>query len=520
MPKPLSASALLKQQSPRNTQGSGSAPGSNFNFNSGVNRLAVIQNDQSDNGNGRPRSNSVKRKNPEGPSFANVVAKNAHNVGPNNDGNCEIDVGTEIAKANSFVDKIAEEISLRELDPVLVGLFSYLCDAIRSVTAVQAKLSGSNENAAPRVDPAPNPAPNPVPRDPPVMVSLGAIPKKPRQDNEGFIPVVNSRQSRLPTVSAAHGNFSKPSGPLTTSQNHGNNTNRRTLSQSSSTLPRPRIESIANDGRGHNPDNNKNTDKKFKELVRDAERSTLIFNLDMGKVPVINKDTISKRATMALTNMAAKKEKSNTSIPSREAIEAIDDVLGAACDMTFFGNGTKTYRRPNDRNNGAFCTVPVCYVFADRDTRVRAEKILRSQCGVNCGTPYPPVIRECIRQVVNDVKKEFPDNFVRVTVDTNHMVFKVARKPPDDAADPTWGYRKVDIPIPVEVRELGSGWVPRGFKLEIPPCSPDKPDEMSQNMDTENTEQMSSESVSAVGAGSGSRSGPGTETQGPEISVG
>jgi hypothetical protein len=174
------------------------------------------------------------------------------------------------------------------------------------------------------------------------MVSLEAIPKKPRQDYDGFVPVVNSRQSRLPTVSAAHGNIPKPSGPHTTSQNHGNISNRRTLSQYSNTLLRPRIESTANDGRGHNPNN---TDKKFKELIRDAELSTLIFNLDMGKVPVINKDTISKRATMALTNMAAKKEKSNTRIPSRDAIEAIDDVLGAACDITFFGNGTKTYKR-------------------------------------------------------------------------------------------------------------------------------------------------------------------------------
>jgi hypothetical protein len=151
MPKPFSASALLKQQSPRTTQGSGSAPGSNFTYNLGTNRFAVLQNDHLGNGNGRPRSNSIKRKNPEGPSFANVVAKNAQPAGTSNDSNCEVDIGTEIAKANSFVDKIAEEISLRDLDPVLVGLFSYLCDAVRSITAVQAKMTGNSENAVPRL---------------------------------------------------------------------------------------------------------------------------------------------------------------------------------------------------------------------------------------------------------------------------------------------------------------------------------------------------------------------------------
>jgi hypothetical protein len=49
--------------------------------------------------------------------------------------------------------------------------------------------------------------------------------------------------------------------------------------------------------------------KLFKESIRDAERSTLVFNLDMGKVPIMNKETISKKATLSHTSMAAKKRK-------------------------------------------------------------------------------------------------------------------------------------------------------------------------------------------------------------------
>jgi hypothetical protein len=51
--------------------------------------------------------------------------------------------------------------------------------------------------------------------------------------------------------------------------------------------------------------------KKFKEAIKDAERSTLIFNLDMGKVPIMNRETMNRKATLALTSMAARKEKKN-----------------------------------------------------------------------------------------------------------------------------------------------------------------------------------------------------------------
>jgi hypothetical protein len=39
--------------------------------------------------------------------------------------------------------------------------------------------------------------------------------------------------------------------------------------------------------------------RKFRDCIRTAERSTIIFNLDMGHVPVMNKETMSKRATMS-----------------------------------------------------------------------------------------------------------------------------------------------------------------------------------------------------------------------------
>jgi hypothetical protein len=94
--------------------------------------------------------------------------------------------------------------------------------------------------------------------------------------------------------------------------------------------------------------------KKFKDAIKEAERSTLIFNLDMGKVPVLNKETMSRRATLALTTMAAQKEKKPGSIPSFEAVEAIDDVLSIVKDMTLYGNETRTYKKRVTKGVAAF----------------------------------------------------------------------------------------------------------------------------------------------------------------------
>ena len=78
--------------------------------------------------------------------------------------------------------------------------------------------------------------------------------------------------------------------------------------------------------------------KRFADAVKEAEKSTLIFNLNMGTVPIMNKDTMATKATLALTTMAAAKEGKQTSTPSNEAVTALDDVLSLASDMSFFGN--------------------------------------------------------------------------------------------------------------------------------------------------------------------------------------
>jgi hypothetical protein len=208
--------------------------------------------------------------------------------------------------------------------------------------------------------------------------------------------------------------------------------------------------------------------KKFKEAIKDAEKSTLIFNLNLGKVPVINQETLSTRVSVALTEMAAVEEDKQGNIPTEETLNAIDDVLSVAKGMKFYGKSTKSFRSNKDPRSGSFCTIPVRYDFSDVDTRIFAENILKEKCKVQCATPYPTVVRECIKQLVDSTKVEYPDNFVRVSVDTGNMCFKVYRRKMVDKnfkGKKEWFTVDDSIPIPPEALDLTLRRVPEGFVL-------------------------------------------------------
>ncbi len=88
--------------------------------------------------------------------------------------------------------------------------------------------------------------------------------------------------------------------------------------------------------------------RKFGEAIRDAERSTLCFNLDMGNVPIMNKHTISEKASLALAKMAAAAE--NRNFPSPDKIEALDDITSMVTNMELYGqvpNSTQVRTLPD-----------------------------------------------------------------------------------------------------------------------------------------------------------------------------
>ena len=234
--------------------------------------------------------------------------------------------------------------------------------------------------------------------------------------------------------------------------------------------PRIQKSNVPVDNEGVDP-----TVQKFREAVRNAEKSSLLLNLDLGKVPIMNQNTISAKATGALTTMAAATEGKNGIVPSEEAVTAIDDVLSMVKSMQFFGKSTKTYKNARDPKSGSFCTIPIRYDFKDKDTRIRAETMLREKCKVHCSTPYPTLLRETIRQVISHVKVNYPDNQVKVNVDLKNLGLKVSRRPPSEGGRlQYWKEHDRLIPIPAEAYDIGARKIPDNFVVRDLPDSPAK----------------------------------------------
>ena len=201
--------------------------------------------------------------------------------------------------------------------------------------------------------------------------------------------------------------------------------------------------------------------QRFRDLVQNAEKSTLLFNLDMGRVPIINKESMGVKATKALTAMAAAAEERPASNPSRDTVDAIDDALSVADKISFFGSSTKSCKGTGE-NSGSYCTIPVCYTFPDKETRAKAEQVLRSRCKVSCTTPYPQALRACIKQVLDSGRRARPEDYCAVKVDLPKLSFGISWRAKNTA---NWSKYDNLIPIPGEVVHFPSKVQEGGYQL-------------------------------------------------------
>jgi hypothetical protein len=362
----------------------------------------------------RPRSQSVKRKNSGDfsgqMSYSEIASGNTVSAQEKVSKIEEINVG--IATVQSVCDKVTTDIGSGTFDPAVVTLLTLLNDAIVGINNNQKKLLElhSEKNTTACV---------PIPGNSNDFVTQ----KKPRQE--------------LPTT---------------------NYVDLATISQRSrSTLPTPR----AIDPQV----------KKFKDSVREAEKSTLVFNLNMGKTPIINQETMSTRVTQAITAKAAELDGMPGKFPKEETIAALDDVLSIVKGMKFYGRATKTYTNARDNLSGSYCTIPVRYDFSDKESRMFAESVFRDKCKLQCSTPYPLVLRETIKQIVEQVKSCYPDHFVKVNVDTSDMSLEVWKRPmlaEGQTGKKFWSRVHSGIPIPKECLDTSARKVPDGFKVTIP----------------------------------------------------
>jgi len=107
-----------------------------------------------------------------------------------------------------------------------------------------------------------------------------------------------------------------------------------------------RERSTSRQHRSENENGRTAQENSFVKSVKDAERSILLFNLNLGNTPIMNPTTVSGKVTLSLLNLM--KEKENTPVPTQEAKDFIDDILSQVVKMEFYGSKTVPCKIPGN----------------------------------------------------------------------------------------------------------------------------------------------------------------------------
>jgi hypothetical protein len=202
--------------------------------------------------------------------------------------------------------------------------------------------------------------------------------------------------------------------------------------------------------------------RKVKLAIRDAEKKTLLFNLDLGRVPTMNKESLSTKVTLALSSKASS---GKHDYDIKDAEDTIDDVLSCS-KLEFLGTASRKFfnkKNPADPRNETFCTVPVKFEFKDKDTRIQAEKSLRKICKVSCAVPYPKKLREILDRLLKEGKKKCPESYIRTRVNVDSLTIDVHAK-----TETGWLDLELGCAIPLNICDNVNLPLPSGSQVTDP----------------------------------------------------
>jgi hypothetical protein len=185
--------------------------------------------------------------------------------------------------------------------------------------------------------------------------------------------------------------------------------------------------------------------KKVKQVLREAEKKTVLFNLDLGKNPAMNKKTLSRKVTEALGTSL---KSGNHDYHIGDAEEVLDDILSCS-KLEFLGTQSKLFfndKNSEDPRNNNMYTLPVRMEFADRERRFEAEVMLRKLCKVSCNVPYPKKLRTQLLDLVKQGKAKQPNCFIRTRVNVEKLTVEAHAKTANG-----WVDLGLQRPIPLDI---------------------------------------------------------------------
>ncbi len=184
----------------------------------------------------------------------------------------------------------------------------------------------------------------------------------------------------------------------------------------------------------------------FDAAVKDAEKSILIHNLNLGQSPTLNPATISSKITAALLLCVAQLDPLAEGVVTAGVKDTIDDIIGMVKGMTLFGTCTRPNRNPlKSEDNGKFFTVPVKLTFANKQVAIRVTEVLKGTYKLPITTPYHKSLRACFTHVQKKVRALNPGYQVRVNLDAKNRLLKASVRPAEKCP---WELLTETFPLP------------------------------------------------------------------------
>jgi hypothetical protein len=209
----------------------------------------------------------------------------------------------------------------------------------------------------------------------------------------------------------------------------------------------------------------------FITAVREAERSVVIYNLNLGQSPLINPSTISSKVTAALLSSAANFFKEGDGDATALAGELVNDLLSQVKSMDLFGKGTKPCKDlRNPSSNGSFYTVPVKLSFQNKQVAKQVNEILRKQYKVSTSIPYHRTLKKAMSLAHDKVLANNKHMQVMISLDAANKALKpYVRDIPSGKGKPRWIATGKSIPLPPDALDPRIKDVSEDFSLPTSP---------------------------------------------------
>jgi hypothetical protein len=186
---------------------------------------------------------------------------------------------------------------------------------------------------------------------------------------------------------------------------------------------------------------------ELKAALATAEKTAVVFDADLGRVPVANRSTLNGAFAAGL-KAATMKVADESGGDANESIRVVNDALSCVDNLDFVG---QTSARKIDKSDPAnpiplpFCTMPVRLDFPDRNTRIHFEKTLRKHCGLKATMSLPFQIRKYQSLFLNALRGRYAGRAISARPDTSTMSFVAFMKKEDGSG---WARCRESLPIP------------------------------------------------------------------------